>query len=101
MGLRDRAGAHMPARPACGPDLRDRPASDLLVPDRDDVAALELPASSQLDPAADGDDALCEQRADVGARVDQSCELEQLAEPDAVVPDLDLAHRAMLPEPGR
>ena len=79
--------------------------ADLHVADGDDVAAPELTAAAELDAAADGDDALGEQRPDVGAGVDEAGQLEQMAQPDAVVADghlSDLAHATSLPQaPGR
>ncbi len=64
----------------------------LLATHRDDVAPAQLATTAGLDPAADRDDAFGEQRADVGAGVDEAGELEQLPEADAVVPYRHLAH---------
>jgi hypothetical protein len=73
---------------------------DLVLADRHHVALLELPTAPRLDPPADRHDLLLEQRSHVRPLVDEAGELEQLAQPDAVVPYLhvpDPAHPVIVP----
>src|SRR4051812_35158241 len=65
---------------------------DFLPGGREQVAGVHLPAAARLRFAVDSHLAVSDQRLRLAARVDDPGDLEQLAEPDHVAPDLHFAH---------
>jgi hypothetical protein len=72
---------------ACSP-ARD---ADGLVAEIDCVAMLQLPAAARFDRPVDADGAVGDHTLCVGTAVDQTGVLQELAEPDRLVPDRHVA----------
>lgn len=66
----------------------------------DDVADLELTSTADLDVAVHRDHAVGDEGLSVSAGFDQVGELQELAQPDAPVTDLNVVHPLIVP-PGR
>src|SRR5450755_17621 len=81
------------------PTGRALPDAQLVRTDRDDVALHQLPAAAGLGLSVDADRTLGEQHLGVGSCGYDIGELEELPEPDDVVPGRNVAHGPIIAHP--